>query len=97
VIWRPSGEQGSGDRYPPIVDSRRQLQAKAAKPTLQIIIASTRPGRVGPSVAAWLYDRAVKAGDFDVELIDLAEVNLPLFDEPKHPRFGEYVHPHTRD
>ncbi len=68
-----------------------------ARPTLQIIIASTRPGRVGPSVATWFHDRAVKAGDFDVELIDLAEVNLPMFDEPKHPRFGEYVHQHTKD
>jgi NAD(P)H-dependent FMN reductase len=67
------------------------------KPTLQIVIASTRPGRVGPSVAAWFYDRAIKHGGFEVELIDLAEVNLPMFDEPKHPRFGEYVHQHTRD
>jgi NAD(P)H-dependent FMN reductase len=66
-------------------------------PTLQIIIASTRPGRVGPSVASWFYDRAVKSGSFDVELIDLAEVNLPMFDEPKHPRFGDYVHQHTKD
>jgi len=66
-------------------------------PTLQIIIASTRPGRVGPSVASWFYDRAVKHGGFHVELIDLAEVNLPMFDEPKHPRFGEYVHQHTKD
>jgi len=68
-----------------------------SKPTLQIIIASTRPGRVGPSVAAWIYERAVTHGGFDVELIDLAEVNLPMFDEPKHPRFGEYVHQHTKD
>jgi NAD(P)H-dependent FMN reductase len=67
------------------------------KPTLQIIIGSTRPGRVGPSVAAWIHDRAVKHGGFDIELIDLAEVNLPIFDEPKHPRFGEYEHQHTRD
>ena len=58
-----------------------------ANPTLQIIIASTRPGRVGPSVAAWFRDRAIKAGSFEVELIDLAEVNLPMFDEPKHPAF----------
>jgi NAD(P)H-dependent FMN reductase len=48
-------------------------------------------------VAAWIHDRAVKHGGFDVELIDLAEVNLPIFDEPKHPRFGEYEHQHTRD
>jgi NAD(P)H-dependent FMN reductase len=68
-----------------------------SNPTLQIIIASTRPGRVGPSVAAWIYERAVAHGGFDVELVDLAEVNLPMFDEPKHPRFGEYVHQHTKD
>ena len=68
-----------------------------SNPTLQIIVASTRPGRVGPSVAAWIYDRAVAHGGFDVELVDLAEVNLPMFDEPKHPRFGEYVHQHTKD
>jgi NAD(P)H-dependent FMN reductase len=68
-----------------------------SNPTLQVIIASTRPGRVGPSVAAWIYERAVAHGGFDVELIDLAEINLPMFDEPKHPRFGEYVHQHTRD
>lgn len=67
------------------------------KPTLQIIIGSTRPGRVGPAVASWFYDCAVKPGTFDVELIDLAEVNLPMFNEPKHPRFGEYTHQHTKD
>ncbi len=66
-------------------------------PILQIIIASTRPGRVGPSVASWINERAIAHGGFDVELIDLAEVNLPMFDEPKHPRFRQYVHQHTKD
>ena len=66
-------------------------------PVLQIIIASTRPGRVGPSVASWIHERAVAHGGFDVELVDLAEVNLPMFDEPKHPRFRQYVHQHTKD
>lgn len=66
-------------------------------PILQIIIASTRPGRVGPSVASWINERAIAHGGFDVELIDLAEVNLPMFDEPKHPRVRQYVHQHTKD
>jgi NAD(P)H-dependent FMN reductase len=66
-------------------------------PILQIIIASTRPGRVGPSVASWIHQRAIAHGGFDVELIDLAEVNLPMFDEPKHPRLHQYVHQHTKD
>jgi NAD(P)H-dependent FMN reductase len=75
----------------------RVVSPSVTKPTLQIIIGSTRPGRVGPSVAAWINDRAIKHGGFEVELVDLAEVNLPMFDEPKHPRFGEYVHQHTKD
>ena len=65
-------------------------------PTLQIIIGSTRPGRVGPAVAEWFRDRAVAHGAFAVELIDLAEVNLPLFDEPHHPRLRRYTHEHTK-
>ena len=67
-----------------------------AKPRLQIIIGSTRPGRVGKPVADWFHAHAARHGGFEVELIDLAEVNLPLLDEPKHPRFGEYEHEHTR-
>jgi hypothetical protein len=30
-------------------------------------------------------------GGFTVELFDLAEVNLPMYDEPKHPRLQEYT------
>jgi NAD(P)H-dependent FMN reductase len=66
-------------------------------PVLQIIVASTRPGRVGLPIGRWVYDRAVEHGAFDVELVDLAEVNLPFLDEPKHPRLGEYFHQHTKD
>ena len=66
--------------------------------TLQIIIASTRPGRVGLPVAEWIRDAAVKHGGFDdVELIDLAERNLPFMDEPNHPRLRRYEHAHTRE
>jgi len=68
-----------------------------SNPILQIIIASTRPGRVGSSVAAWIQERAIAHGGFDVELIDLAEVNLPMMDEPNHPRLRTYVHQHTKD
>lgn len=63
---------------------------------LNVIIVSTRPGRVGPSIAAWVHERAVAHGGFEVELVDLASFNLPVFDEPKHPRFQDYQHEHTR-
>jgi NAD(P)H-dependent FMN reductase len=68
-----------------------------AKPVLRIIIGSTRPGRIGPSVAAWITERAREHGGFDVEVTDLAELNLPMYDEPNHPRLRKYVHQHTKD
>jgi NAD(P)H-dependent FMN reductase len=68
-----------------------------SKPVLQIIIASTRPGRVGLPVARWFHSVALQHPDFEVELVDLAEVGLPFFDEPNHPRLQQYVHQHTLD
>jgi NAD(P)H-dependent FMN reductase len=66
-------------------------------PQLQIIIASTRPGRVGLPVGQWFADEARTHGGFKVEVLDLAEIDLPFMDEPKHPRLREYVHQHTMD
>ena len=67
------------------------------KPVLRIIIGSTRPGRVGPAVADWIAERAREHGGFDVQVTDLAELNLPILDEPNHPRLRQYVHQHTKD
>jgi NAD(P)H-dependent FMN reductase len=68
-----------------------------AKPVLRIIIGSTRPGRVGKAVADWIAERAREHGGFDVQVTDLAELNLPLYDEPNHPRQRTYVNQHTKD
>lgn len=66
-------------------------------PKLYVIIASTRPGRVGLPVGQWFLDRAGKHGAFDVELIDLAEWDLPMMDEPNHPRMRQYEGQHALD
>ena len=65
-------------------------------PLLQVIVASTRPGRVGRTVGEWFASVAEAHGTFDVELIDLAVVGLPFMDEPRHPRMRQYEHEHTR-
>jgi NAD(P)H-dependent FMN reductase len=70
---------------------------RATVPTLQIIIASTRPGRVGLPVARWFERRARSHGGFDVEVVDLAEIDLPFVDEPNHPRLRQYTQQHTKD
>jgi len=65
-------------------------------PVLQVIVASTRPGRVGLPVAQWVADAAREHSAFDVELVDLVDYALPLMDEPKHPRLHQYAHEHTK-
>lgn len=65
-------------------------------PTLQIITVSTRPGRKGPAVAAWFSAIARAHGAFEVEDVDLAELRLPVLDEPEHPRLARYQHEHTK-
>jgi NAD(P)H-dependent FMN reductase len=66
-------------------------------PKLLVVVASTRPGRVGPVVADWFLARAKDHAGFDVEVADLAELNLPMMDEPHHPRLKRYEHEHTKN
>lgn len=63
---------------------------------LHVVITSTRPGRAGPVVAKWALEEARRHGAFDVTLVDLAELNLPLLDEPNHPKLKKYEQDHTR-
>lgn len=65
-------------------------------PKLAVIVASTRPGRAGLPVARWFESLALAHGGFRVELVDLAAVDLPLMDEPEHPRLRRYAHAHTK-
>lgn len=65
-------------------------------PTLLVVIASTRPGRVGLPVGQWFIQFARQQGTFDVNVADLLELDLPLMNEPKHPRFRDYSLEHTK-
>ncbi|MEU8184209.1 NADPH-dependent FMN reductase [Micromonospora sp. NPDC049047] len=66
-----------------------------------LIVGSTRPGRRGAAIGRWAMEVAerhemVRAGDAVVTLVDLAEQELPLLDEPVPALFGDYRRPHTR-
>lgn len=63
---------------------------------LKIISSTVRPGRKGPVVAAWVAEAARQFGGFDVEVLDLGEIKLPLMDEAAHPRLRKYEHEHTK-
>ncbi|MBD1382960.1 NADPH-dependent FMN reductase [Metabacillus arenae] len=60
-----------------------------------IIIGSTRPGRNGTTVAHWVYEIANKRSDAEFEIVDIADFDLPLLDEPMSAAFGQYTKPHT--
>ena len=61
-----------------------------------IIIGSTRPGRKAEAVARWVHGIAAKRSDATYELVDIAEFDLPLLDEPVPPSMGQYSKEHTR-
>jgi NAD(P)H-dependent FMN reductase len=55
-------------------------------PKLGVVIASVREGRVGLPVAQWFVERARQHAQFEIEVIDLKNVDLPIFAERYHPR-----------
>jgi NAD(P)H-dependent FMN reductase len=66
-------------------------------PTLLVVIASTRPGRISPVIGRWFTQLAEQHAGFDVQVADLGELALPMMDEPHHPRVKKYTHEHTKN
>lgn len=73
------------------------MSEATTKPVLGVIIASTRPGRIGKPIGDWFIEQATADGSFEVRTLDLAEINLPFMDEPNHPRLRKYTKQHTLD
>jgi len=63
---------------------------------LKIISSTVRPGRKGPIIAKWITEAAKAHGGFEVEFLDLGEINLPLMNEAVHPIMRQYEHEHTK-
>jgi len=60
------------------------------------VIGTTRPNRKSETVARWVRELASRRDDAEFELVDLAEVGLPLLDEAKPPGAGQYENEHTK-
>jgi NAD(P)H-dependent FMN reductase len=63
---------------------------------LGIVTGSTRPGRVGGQVSRWARQQAALVPGLDTQLLDLAEIALPMLDEEAHPSERLYTQEHTR-
>ncbi|WP_092919792.1 NADPH-dependent FMN reductase [Agrococcus baldri] len=60
---------------------------------IAIITGSTRPNRIGAGVSQWVLEQAQQRGDADYELVDIADFDLPLLDEPMP---GSQTNEHTQ-
>nr|BFE58923.1 NAD(P)H-dependent oxidoreductase [Dactylosporangium thailandense] len=60
---------------------------------LLIIVGSVREGRFGPTAAEWVAARARAHGAFDVEVADLADVELPLGLPAVPPKYAGEQYP----
>jgi NAD(P)H-dependent FMN reductase len=63
---------------------------------LMVVVASTRPKRAGAPIATWVMDYLATRDDITATCVDLKDLDLPLLDEPEHPRLGRYIHDHTK-
>lgn len=61
-----------------------------------VVTGSTRPGRNNEAVARWVFELARKRQDAEFDLVDIADHDLPLLDEPAPPSSGKYTHEHTK-
>jgi NAD(P)H-dependent FMN reductase len=60
---------------------------------LAIIVGSVREGRFGPVVASWVADLAGKHGGFEVDVVDLAEFDIPLELPAQSPKYACDAYP----
>jgi len=63
------------------------------KNKLVIIIGNVREGRFGPVVASWLNEQASAQGGFAVDVVDLAEFEIPLALPAAPPKYAGDSYP----
>ena len=60
---------------------------------LVIVVGSVREGRFGPVVASWVAEQARVHGGFDVEVVDLGDVEIPLSLPAESPKYAGDSYP----
>jgi NAD(P)H-dependent FMN reductase len=65
---------------------------------LAVIVGTTRNNRQTPKQAAWVAIAAKNLADIEVEVVDLADYQMPIFDEGVSPRYNpeRQVHPEAQ-
>lgn len=61
-----------------------------------LVMGSTRAGRLCPRITAWVAQIGKSSTGLDYEILDLANWQLPMDDEPGIPALGAYTQAHTQ-
>lgn len=67
---------------------------------LMIILGSTREGRFGEKIADWVLEQVTPLKDFEVDFVDLRDIELPFFADAVSPaaiKDGNYAKPQTKE
>ncbi|NBE56009.1 NADPH-dependent FMN reductase [Streptomyces boluensis] len=63
------------------------------KHKLVVIVGSVRDGRFGPVVGSWVAEQAGLHGGFEVEVVDLADIEIPLALPAASPKYAGESYP----
>lgn len=63
---------------------------------IAIVTGTTRPGRKNIAVAKWVFELATRSQKAEFELVDIADYQLPMLDEPEPAAEARYTQPHTK-
>lgn len=63
---------------------------------IAVLTGTTRPGRNNAAVAQWVFEQASQRTDAEFEMVDIAEFDLPLLDEPMPAAYHQYSQEHTK-
>jgi NAD(P)H-dependent FMN reductase len=63
---------------------------------IQLIIGSTRQGRIATQIAPWVEAQVAKRDDIELEIVDLHEWKLPFLDAPLPPAYGPVDTPEAK-
>ncbi|MDP9443043.1 MAG: NAD(P)H-dependent oxidoreductase [Actinomycetota bacterium] len=79
-----------------LLDSTVTTKLSPSALRVAIITGSTRPGHKSEAVARWVLELADQREDAIFELVDIAQYQLPVLDEPLPAAHGQYEHAHTK-
>jgi NAD(P)H-dependent FMN reductase/DNA-binding MarR family transcriptional regulator len=80
-----------------LLESATGTRSFAKSGRVAVVIGSTRPGRICPGIAKWVRDALALESPLTYEVVDLADVGLPMLDEPLMAALHTYAHPHTEE